>query len=102
MSFAYVSSPGVPGMWPRNLSGVGTVADAGRWSTSSVVMRGSVRYSLIFAVYAASLRCAGAAWPRATVAFNKQVAMAAGAAQRRKPEVPDILPPMGEKWGPDM
>jgi hypothetical protein len=57
MSFAYVSSPGVPTMRPRNLSGVGTVLDAGRWSTSSVVMRGSWRYSLIFLVYSSSFGC---------------------------------------------
>src|SRR5919199_2097006 len=56
MSLAYVSSPGVPTIRPRNFSGVGTVLDAGRWSTSSVVMRGSWRYSLIFAVYSASTR----------------------------------------------
>src|SRR5688572_23721129 len=58
MSFAYVSSPGVPTMRPKNLSGVGTLLDAGRWSTSSVEMRGSWRYSLILAVYSASTR-----WP---------------------------------------
>src|SRR5690242_21482188 len=64
MSFAYVSSPGVPTMRPRNLSGVGTVPDAGRWSTSSVVMRGSWRYSLIFLVYSSSFGCdAGFAAP---------------------------------------
>src|SRR6476661_10003869 len=66
MSFAYVSSPGVPTMRPRNLSGVGTVLDAGRWSTSSVVMRGSWRYSLIFLVYSSSFGCeAGFAAPAA-------------------------------------
>jgi hypothetical protein len=37
-------------MVPRNLSGVGTVLEAGRWSTRSVEKRGSVRYSLILAV----------------------------------------------------
>src|SRR5688572_901745 len=58
MSFAYVSSPGVPTIRPRNLSGVGTVVDAGRWSTSSVVIRGSCRYSLIFRVYSSSFGCA--------------------------------------------
>src|SRR5688572_1010940 len=57
MSFAYVSSPGVPTIRPRNLSGVGTVLDAGRWSTSSVVIRGSCRYSLIFRVYSSSMGC---------------------------------------------
>ncbi len=30
MSFAYVSSPGVPGMRPKNFSGVGIVSEAGR------------------------------------------------------------------------
>src|SRR5688500_8443776 len=58
MSFAYVSSPGVPTIRPRNLSGVGTVLDAGRGSTSSVVIRGSCRYSLIFRVYSSSFGCA--------------------------------------------
>src|SRR5829696_4632013 len=57
MSFEYVSSPGVPTIRLKNFSGVGTVADAGRWSTSSVEMRGSWRYSLIFAVYSGSLAC---------------------------------------------
>ena len=28
--WAYVSSPGVPTMWPLNFKGVGTVAEAGR------------------------------------------------------------------------
>ena len=41
-------------MWPRNFNGVGTLSDAGRWSTSSVVIRGSDKYSLILAVYSAS------------------------------------------------
>src|SRR3569833_4677010 len=45
-------------MWPRNLSGVGTVADAGRWSTSSVEMRGSDSRCLISDVYSASCFCA--------------------------------------------
>src|SRR4051812_48988839 len=58
MSFAYVSSPGCPTTRPRNLSGVGTVLDAGRWSTSSVVIRESWRYSLIFFVYSSSFGCA--------------------------------------------
>src|SRR3954454_9727365 len=57
MSFAYVSSPGVPTILPRVFSGVGTVLDAGRWSTSSVVIRGSWRYSLIFFVYSSSFGC---------------------------------------------
>jgi hypothetical protein len=47
MSFAYVSSPGVPGMRPKNLSGDGTLSLAGMWSTSSVLIRGSCVYSLI-------------------------------------------------------
>ena len=51
MSLVYVSSPGVPTIRPRNLSGVGTFDDAGRWSTSSVLIRASCRYSLIFLVY---------------------------------------------------
>ena len=34
-------SPGMPTARPRNASGVGTESDAGRWSTSSVVIRGS-------------------------------------------------------------
>ena len=41
----------------KNLSGVGTVSEAGRWSTSSVEIRGSCRCSLIFAVYSASIFC---------------------------------------------
>src|SRR5262245_15269570 len=44
-------------MRPKNLSGVGTTSDAGRWSTSSVITRGSAVYSLIFAVYSASIFC---------------------------------------------
>jgi hypothetical protein len=61
MSFALVSSPGVPTIRPWNLSGVGTVADAGKWSTSSVVMRGSCSYSLILAVYSTSTACCACA-----------------------------------------
>src|SRR5258708_22429291 len=57
MSLAYVSSPGLPGMRPRNFSGDGTDADAGMWSTSSVVTRESVRYSLISFVYSSSCFC---------------------------------------------
>src|ERR1043166_6505593 len=57
MSLAWVSSPGVPTILPKNLRGVGTVLEAGRWSTNSVVMRGSWRYSLIFFVYSSSLAC---------------------------------------------
>src|SRR5215472_11091152 len=44
-------------MRPRNLSGEGTVSDAGMWSTSSVVMRGSCRYSFISLVYSSSSFC---------------------------------------------
>src|SRR6188508_3681158 len=47
-------------MCPRNLSGVGTLSDAGRWSTSSVEMRESVSELLMSAVYSASCFCAGA------------------------------------------
>src|SRR5215831_7749952 len=64
MSFAYVSSPGVPGMRPKNFSGDGTLSDAGMWSTSSVVMRGSCRCCRISFVYSSSCFCgvvAGAA-----------------------------------------
>src|SRR5215472_4663921 len=61
MSFAYVSSPGLPGIRPRNFSGEGTVSDAGMWSTSSVVMRGSCRYSLMSLVYSSSIFCGAAA-----------------------------------------
>src|ERR1035441_7512282 len=48
-------------MRPRNLSGDGTVSDAGMWSTSSVVMRGSCRYSLMSLVYSSSIFCGAAA-----------------------------------------
>src|SRR5215469_15639739 len=50
-------------MRPRNFNGEGTVSDAGMWSTSSVVMRGSCRYSLMSLVYSSSsfCGCAGAA-----------------------------------------
>src|SRR3954469_10395080 len=57
MSLAYVSSPGVPGIRPKNFSGVGIVSEAGRWSTSSVLIRGSCVYSLILAVYSSSSFC---------------------------------------------
>src|SRR5215218_2606049 len=89
MSFAYVSSPGVPTMRPRNLSGVGTVLDAGRWSTSSVVIRGSCRYSLIFRVYSSSFGCAGRAAPAlcasaaAAGAISDRARAATGHASRR-------------------
>src|ERR1035438_3353338 len=48
-------------MRPRNLRGEGTVSDAGIWSTSSVVMRGSCRYSLMSLVYSSSIFCGAAA-----------------------------------------
>src|ERR1039458_6025132 len=48
-------------MRPRNLRGEGTVSDAGMWSTSSVVMRGSCRYSLMSLVYSSSIFCGAAA-----------------------------------------
>src|SRR5579883_2704194 len=48
-------------MRPRNLSGEGTVSEAGMWSTSSVVMRGSCRYSWISRVYSSSIFCGCAA-----------------------------------------
>ena len=54
------SLPMVPGTYPRTLSGLGTVDDAGRWSTSSVVNFhfGSVGVSSrILAVYSASFGC---------------------------------------------
>src|SRR5579863_8698365 len=41
-------------MRPRNLSGEGTVSDAGMWSTSSVLIRGSCRYSWMSLVYSSS------------------------------------------------
>src|ERR1043166_3755274 len=44
-------------MRPKNLSGEGTVSDAGMWSTSSVEMRGSCRYSLMSRVYSSSSFC---------------------------------------------
>src|SRR5688572_15370706 len=34
MSATYDNRPGVPGTYPSTLSGDGTVADAGKWSTS--------------------------------------------------------------------
>src|SRR5690242_897332 len=99
MSFAYVSSPGVPTMRPRNLSGVGTVLDAGRWSTSSVVMRGSWRYSLIFLVYSSSFGCdAGFAAPAfcaRTVdcgASAQSAAAAIGHANRRTGRIRSDIP----------
>src|SRR5437899_11849222 len=58
MSFEYVKKSGAPTMWPRILSGEGTVAEAGRWSTRSVRKKGCVVYSLIFFPYASSLVCA--------------------------------------------
>src|ERR1043166_2815052 len=78
-------------MWPKNLSGVGTLSDAGRWSTSSVEIRGSINSDLIFAVYSASCRCCA----RTACAWTKTpaVARAATADQRRNPEGRDILPP---------
>src|SRR6185503_7575875 len=62
MSFAYVSSPGVPAMRLKNFKVVGTVSEAVRWATSSVVIRESCRYPLIFAVYSASSLCRDAGW----------------------------------------
>src|SRR5271169_1532187 len=47
-------------MRPRNFSGEGTVSDAGMWSTSSVEMRGSWRYSLMSLVYSSSIFCGAA------------------------------------------
>src|ERR1043165_4945559 len=96
MSSDRVSSPGVPTIWPKNLSGVGTLVDAGRWSTSSVVIRGSVRYSLILAVYSASCFCGAAAAARAPAELVRVSAVAspANADQRRNP-VGDIGPPNG-------
>src|SRR4051812_32052483 len=44
-------------MRPRNFKGEGTVSDAGMWSTSSVVRRGSCRYSLMSFVYSSSTFC---------------------------------------------
>src|SRR5688572_1729492 len=104
MSFAYVSSPGVPTMRPKNLSGVGTVADAGRWSTSSVVMRGSWRYSLIFAVYSASMRWpATLVWACAGDAAGVKVTalrVATAAATRRTDFLAcDIVAPDRVGWG---
>src|ERR1700733_371595 len=69
MSLAYVSSPGVPGIRPKNLSGDGTVSEAGMWSTSSVVTRGSWRYCLISLVYSSSIRCAGTVGEASVDAF---------------------------------
>src|SRR5579872_2298447 len=61
MSSAYVSSPGVPGIRPRNFNGDGTLSEAGMWSTSSVVTRGSCKYCLINFVYSSSSFCGAAA-----------------------------------------
>src|ERR1051325_12035403 len=97
MSSDLVSSPGVPTMCPKNFSGVGTLLDAGRWSTSSVVIRGSVRYSLIFAVYSASCFCgaaAAAACARARLGTLIAIASPAIADKRRNPGW-DIVPPNG-------
>src|SRR5581483_9213118 len=56
-------------MRPRNFSGEGTVSEAGMWSTSSVVMRGSCRYSLMRRVYSSSSFCGCAAGAGAGFAF---------------------------------
>src|SRR5882724_11180801 len=47
-------------MRPRNLSGEGTVSEAGMWSTNSVVIRGSCKYSWISLVYSSSTFCGAA------------------------------------------
>src|SRR5687768_5886031 len=91
MSFAYVSSPGVPAIRPWNLSGVGTVLLAGRWSTSSVVMRASCRCSLILAVYAESMGC----WATAGAATIAPNAIA-------RTVLRNILPPEEKTYGRDV
>src|ERR1035441_6562291 len=45
--------------YPSTFSGVGTVSEAGRWSTSSVRKYFSVVYCRILAVYPSSFFCAG-------------------------------------------
>ena len=51
-------------------SGDGTVSEAGMWSTSSVVIRGSCRYSLMSLVYSSSIFCGAAAGADATLPFR--------------------------------
>ena len=68
-------------MRPKNLSGDGTVSEAGMWSTSSVVMRGSCRYCLISLVYSSSIRCAGTA-SEASAAAGFFFVICAGNAER--------------------
>src|SRR3954469_15684842 len=87
--------PRWPTMWPRNLSGVGTVAEAGRWSTSSVEMRGSDNSCLIFAVYSASCfwaACANAAGTM-TTCDSAPAANSAILHRRIEPVERDILSP---------
>src|ERR1035441_2707005 len=101
MSLAYVNSPGLPGMRPRNLRGEGTVSDAGMWSTSSVVMRGSCRYSLMSLVYSSSIFCGAAAagagaglpflaWPKAGPETRTTASSAPPIAKRS--DIVEILP----------
>src|SRR5215475_447335 len=54
MTFEYVRVSGAPTMWPRVFSGVGTVDEAGRWSTRFVLKNDSVVYSRICFVYPSS------------------------------------------------
>src|SRR4029453_8284023 len=61
-------------MCPRNLSGVGTLSDAGRWSTSSVEIRGSGKYCLMALVYSTSYF-----WPAAGACANGAVVFQGGA-----------------------
>src|ERR1051326_1640540 len=91
MSLAWVSSPGVPTILPKNLRGVGTVLEAGRWSTSSVVMRGSWRYSLIFFVYSSSLACCAPAGDGG--ATTPWAAARAQPSRRAEATLRDIMPP---------
>src|SRR4051812_14831633 len=80
-------------MWPRNLSGVGTVADAGRWSTSSVEIRGSERLALILAVYSTSIFCAACAHAAGACESTPAAANAMGH-WRISPVERDILTPV--------
>src|SRR6266550_1536692 len=96
MSTAWSRRPESPTMWPRNLSGVGTVADAGKWSTSSVEIRGSESRFLIIAVYSASTFCVACANSGA-VCDSAPAASTAALHRRIEAVERDILSPCAEK-----
>src|ERR1039457_6276035 len=55
--------------YPSTFSGVGTLVEAGRWSTNSVTKNGSVVYWRILAVYPSSFLCGAAAGTGALAGF---------------------------------